>query len=172
MPPGGLAGGLAGDGTLPQLADEPTPTPIFLRATTDPEGHLTMDAKINSLAALTLVDSGATGMFMHPDFAAQCNTLIWPRSVPREVRVIDGRMINSGLITHQAEVRMIVGNHSETLVADITNTARYACILGTPWLSCHVPTIRWSQRVVLFDSPYCQKHCKNLKDGGVKRSEE
>ena len=63
-----------------------------------------MDAKINPLAALTLVDSGATGVFMHHDFAAQCNALIRPRNVSKEVRVIDGMMINSGLITHQVEV--------------------------------------------------------------------
>lgn len=134
-------------------------TPLYLRATVDSGAHLTLDAKINSFEALTLVDSGATGVFMHPEFASQCNAIIKQKEVPREVRVIDGRVINSGLITHQAQVELIIGNHQESLMADITNTGRYACILGTPWLIRHDPMIRWSRREVLFDSPFCQGNC-------------
>lgn len=132
----------------------------------DPGAHLTLNAKINDLEALTLVDSGATGVFMHPTFALKCNAIIQTKKVPREVRVIDGRVINSGLITHEAQVELVIGDHRETLVADITNVGRYACILGTPWLTRHDPTIRWSRREVLFDSSYCQKNCV-LRNGEV-----
>jgi hypothetical protein len=118
--------------------------PFYVRATIDPGQHLSLHAKINSIPGLTLVDSGATGIFMHPKFAKQCNAVIQAKKVPREVRVIDGRVINSGLITHQAQVEFIIGDHKEILVADLTNTGRYACILGTPWLVSHDPTIRWA----------------------------
>ena len=50
-------------------------------------------------------------------------------------------------------------NHQETLIADITNTKRYPCVLGTPWLVRHDPTIRWSKGEVLFDSLYCHQIC-------------
>lgn len=132
---------------------------LYLRATTDPEAQLTLNAQINFLAAITLVDSGATGIFMHPDFAQECRAEIKPKVAPREVRVIDGRMINSGLITHEAKVELRVGDHKELLVADITNTGRYPCILGMPWLVRHDPTIWWSRKEVRFESAYCQGVC-------------
>lgn len=133
--------------------------PHYLRATTEPGAHLTMDARVNSIATTTLIDSGATGIFMHQDFAQNCGARIQSKKIPQEVRVIDGRVINSGLITHEATFELEVGNHRETIVADLTNTGRYHCILGTPWLIRHDPTIRWPQHQVIFDSDYCQHHC-------------
>ena len=72
--------------------------------------------------ATALVDLGATGIFMHSNFFQDCQTTIKAKEVPREVRVIDGRVINSGFITHEAIVELKVGNHQETLIVDITNT--------------------------------------------------
>lgn len=133
-----------------------------MRATIDPEAYLTLKAEINGLAASTLVDSGATGIFMHPTFARECKAEVRPKLIPREVRLIDGRAINSGLITQEVTVDIQVGSHKEKLVADITNTGHYACILGTPWLSRHDPTIRWSRNEVIFDSEYCQTTCLKI----------
>ena len=132
---------------------------LCIHATINPETHLTLNAQINLLPAITLVDSGATGVFLHPKFAQECKADIRIKSTPRVVRVIDGRIIDSGLITHEATVELMVGNHCETLVADITNTGRYHCILGTPWLVRHDPTIWWSQKKVLFESAHCQQSC-------------
>ena len=136
-----------------------SPTPLYLRATIDPGVHLTLNAQINSQVATTLVDSRATRIFMNSKFAQDCQAMIKAKEVLREVRAINGRVINSGLITHEAIVELKVGNHRETLIADITNTGRYPCVLGTPWLVRHNPTIRWSKGEVLFDSLYCHQTC-------------
>lgn len=130
-----------------------------MRATTEPGTHLTIDARINSIAATTLVDSGATGVFMHHDFARHCGAEMRPKLIPWEVRIIDGRVINSSLITHEATFQLTMGGHHEIIVADHTNTGRYHCILGTPWLVQHSPTIRWSWNQVIFYSDYCKRHC-------------
>lgn len=141
---------------------------LCVHATIDMEGHLTMNVHMNKVSVVALVDSGATGVFMHPDFAKHCNATIRMKTIPREVRIIDGRTISSGLITHETTVDLIVNGHREKLLANITNTGRYDCILGTPWLVCHDPTIQWSQRKVLFDSLYCQHTCFGglLQDAG------
>jgi len=47
--------------------------PLYLRATIDLGAHLILDAEVNSLAALTFVDLGATGVFMYPKFIEQCH---------------------------------------------------------------------------------------------------
>lgn len=131
----------------------------YLRATLDPGAHLTLDVEVNGVATLALVDSGATGIFIHPHFAQKCNAIVKTKEHPREVRVIDGRVINSGLITHEATIHLKVEGHCETITADITNTGGYSCVLGTPWLICHDPTIRWSHRKVQFDSLFCKNNC-------------
>jgi predicted aspartyl protease len=46
---------------------------LCIHATIDPETHLILNAQINLLSAITLVDSGATGVFMHSKFAQECN---------------------------------------------------------------------------------------------------
>ena len=113
----------------------------YLRATMDLEAHLILQAHINSISTLALIDSRATGIFMHPSFAQQCKAKIRQKVRPREVRVIDGRIINSGLMTQEATFQLQIGDHREECVADITNIGRYPCILGTPWLVHHDPTI-------------------------------
>lgn len=117
---------------------------LYLRST-DPGAHLTLHAIINSCKAFILIDSGATGIFMHPKFVETCKAITHLKDNPREVRVIDGRVIDSGLITHQAQVELFIGNHHEMLLAEITNTGHYDCILGMPWLVRHDPIICWSQ---------------------------
>ena len=135
--------------------------PLYLRATVDPEAHLTLEALLdrNPSPTSVLVDSGATGVFMHPDFARARHLPTRLKAVPREVRVIDGRTISSGLITHEVVTTIVIGQHSETLSFDLTNTGRYSCILGTPWLVKHDPGIGWSAHNVSFRSDYCRQNC-------------
>jgi predicted aspartyl protease len=84
---------------------------LCIYATIDMEKHLTMNVHMNNVSAVALVDSGATRVFMHPDFAKRCNATIRLKATPREVRVIDGRIISSGLITHEATVDLTVDGH-------------------------------------------------------------
>ena len=123
-------------------APELTTNSLYLRVTVDPNAHLILDTQINSLKALTLVNSGATGVFMHSTFVKQCKVVVQHKVTPQEVWLIDGRIINLGLITHQAQVELVIGGHKEILLADITNTGWYACILDTPWLTSYDPIIR------------------------------
>lgn len=81
------------------------------------------------------------------------------KSIPREVRVINARVINSGLITHKVVVELVVGNHREEFVVDVTNTRRYAFVLGIPWLVKHNLLIRWTRAKLTLDSQYCRERC-------------
>lgn len=137
--------------------------PLYFRATIDPEAHLTLKGQINSLPVVALVDSGLQGYWSvyAPKFCSgiQGQDNANGKIIPQEVPVIDGPMINSGLITREATIEVEVGDHWELLVADITNMGPYPCILRTPWLVRHDPTIRWSEKEVMFESVYCQEAC-------------
>lgn len=106
---------------------------------------------------------------MHPVFADKCRAVIRPKKTPREVRVIDGRTIDSGLITHEATVELDINSHRELLIADLTNTGRYPYVLGTPWLVQHDPTIRWAEQKITFDSDYCRHTCIHQEKGDRKK---
>ena len=77
------------------------------------EKHLTMNVHMNNVSAVALVDSGATGVFMHLDFAKRCKATIRLKATPRDVRVIDGQIINSRLVTHEATVDLTVDGHQK-----------------------------------------------------------
>lgn len=108
--------------------------PLFLCTTTNPGTHLTLAVEANGRPATLLVDSGATGVFIHSTFATTSHTTITAKSASREIRVIDGLVIKTGLITHEATFQLVVGDHIETVTADITSTGRYNLVLGTPQL--------------------------------------
>ena len=133
-------------------------TPLSIWATMDPRVRLTLNAQINSLPAITLMDSKATGMFMHPTYAHACHAKIQFKVLPREVQVI-----SSGLITQEATVEQCVGDHREIVIADLTNTGCYRYILETLWFVCHDPTIQWAKREVFFNSSYCHENCLGCK---------
>ena len=57
----------------------------YLQATMDLEAHLTLQAHINSISALALITSRATGIFMHLSFTQQCKAKIQQKVRPREV---------------------------------------------------------------------------------------
>lgn len=84
---------------------------VYLHATIDVGVHVTLDAEVNSVAAFTLVDSGAMGVFMHVKFVEQCNAILQPKLVPRDVRVIDEWVISSELIPHETTIELIIGDH-------------------------------------------------------------
>ena len=46
---------------------------LCLCATIDMVAHLMLAREVNSVAALVLIDSGATKIFIHPEFAQVCH---------------------------------------------------------------------------------------------------
>ena len=56
--------------------------PLYLRATINHGAHLTLHAQVNSISGSTLVDFGATGIFIHPTFAKEYRIQIKTKTVP------------------------------------------------------------------------------------------
>ena len=115
-------------------------TLLSIQVTLDPRVHLTLNAQINWLPAITLMDSRAIGVFMHPSFAQACHAKIQSKVAPREVWIIDGKTIKFGLIIQEATIELCVGDHREIATANLINTNSYPCVLRTPSLYamiCH-----------------------------------
>ena len=64
--------------------------------------------------AIGLLDCGATSCFIHPSLVKECRLPRYVHEYPKRLRVIDGREIASGLITHFTRFKMIIDHHEFT----------------------------------------------------------
>jgi hypothetical protein len=109
-----------------------------------------------------LIDCGAKGIaFMDQDFARHHEVPLKEEKEKRQVEVIDGRTIESGDITHRAEVSMDIQDHKERIPMFVTKLGHYPIVLGIPWLRLHDVAVRFASITVTFGSQYCVNHCQD-----------
>ena len=110
-----------------------------------------------------LVDNGATGYaFIDKDFARHHQLPLTPLRNPRQLEVIDGRPVSSGLITHFVRAKLQIQQHLEEALFFVTKLGHYPVVLGIPWLRHHDVRIQFARNAVTFDSPRCLSHCNAL----------
>jgi hypothetical protein len=98
-----------------------------------------------------LIDCGATGIaFMDQDFARHHQIPLQELKETKQGEVIDGRPIESGDITHIANVGMKIQEHKEQLPIVITKLGHYPIVLGIPWLRLHDVAVRFASNTVTF----------------------
>ena len=141
-----------------------TATTLSAIQPTDPEEHFCVPVTIyhggRQFKTFAMIDSGAANSFVNPTFIQSANIPSIKREVPREARVIDGRPIASGAITHHsAPFCLSIQGHEETISLDITAIGEYPIVLGLPWLSKHNPVVDWTRQSINFSSPQCLAHC-------------
>ena len=128
------------------------------------ENHIVISTQIQDESSListhALVDCGVTGFtFIDEEFAHDHNFPLFKLKKPRCLEVIDGRPIESGLITHMTKLKMTIAGHQERIPLFVTKLHYYSIVLGLPWLRFHDVNIRFSKNTVTFDSDYCLQHC-------------
>lgn len=106
-----------------------------------------------------MVDSGAMENFIDASFVDANHIPSIKSQKPLQVSTVDGSQIRSGLVTHECDVRMRLGQHEETIIFKVASLGRYSAILGIPWLSHHNPSIDWSCRRLSFSSNLCTTQC-------------
>ena len=119
---------------------------------------LTMNNQEISIHAL--IDCGATGIaFMDEDFAPHHEIPLQELKEKRQVKVIDGRPIESGDITHIPKVGMKIQDHGEQIPMFVTKLGHYPIVLEIPWLQLHDVAVRFSSSTITSGSQYCITHC-------------
>jgi len=102
-----------------------------------------------------LVDSSATSSFIDQTFVIQHNIPMIKKSTPVPVKVIDGRTIASGVITHETTPLELCIDNTEKIIFNIISTPHHPIILGLPWLEAHNPIIDWWSRTLTFSAQQC-----------------
>ena len=123
------------------------------------KNHIVISTQIQDKSSListhTLVDCGATGFaFIDEEFACNHNFPLFKLKKPHCLEVIDGRPIESGLITYITKLKMTIAGYQEKIPLFVTKLGHYSIVLGLPWLRFHDVNIRFSKNTVTFDSDY------------------
>ena len=104
-----------------------------------------------SIDTIAMIDSGATSSFIDRNLVKSYSIPNKQKKTPNILRVIDGRDISSGAITHHTHnLYLTYMNHKEYIKLDITKLIDYPIILGITWLRQHNPSIQWPNNSVLI----------------------
>ena len=91
------------------------------------------DSPTSVIPTHALVDNGATGYaFIDKDFARQHQLPLTPLRNARQLEVIDGRPVSSGLITHFVRAKLQIQQHLEEALFFVTKLGHYPVVLGIP----------------------------------------
>jgi len=101
--------------------------PIHLK-TTDTMEETSMEAMVNT---------GATGDFIHQDFVAQAKLPTRKLSQPIPVYNVDGTLNEAGSIREVVDMIMTYDQHSERILLAVTRLSKQSMILSFTWLDKH-----------------------------------
>src|SRR5260221_2505152 len=119
--------------------------------------ELTSLTSLASVSTSTLLDSGATGMFINRSFMQKHQ--LETTSLPQPILVcnVDGSPNENGSVTEEVHVTLRFGHHSKRAHLAVTNLGQQTVIIGHSWLTLHNPEVDWvSQKVLMTQStPSC-----------------
>jgi len=96
---------------------------------------------------------------MDQDFACHHHIPLQELKERQQVKVIDGRPIQSGDITHIAKVGMVIQDHKDQLPMFVMKLGHYPIVLGIPWLRLHDVAVQIETNTLTFVSQYCTTQC-------------
>lgn len=97
-----------------------------------------------------LIDSGATGNFIHTKAVERYQIPTHPMKKEITVRNVDGTKNKLGTIKDYVNIALDINGHREETQFLVTNIGNEDAILGMPWLKKHNPHINWSKGLLSF----------------------
>jgi transposase InsO family protein len=119
--------------------------------------HVKITANIAFRPARVMVDSGASGNFMSPQYKQQRKIQGVEKPQPTPITGLNGESLGPGITHESGTLPMVIGDHFETINFDITPLGGYDVVLGVPWLKKHNPAIDWRVGNIVFDRCSCRQ---------------
>ena len=113
-----------------------------------------LQGRFKSTDSAAMIDSGATGLFLHQKFIDRHK--IFTRALPHPITLynIDGTPNLAGKITHSARLLSTIdGNPPQLLEYLVTNLGTEDIILGLPWLRKVNPRVDWEKGQLQISHP-------------------
>jgi transposase InsO family protein len=131
------------------------PNQAHIIAATQTGRHLQFATTILNTTANVLLDSGATGDFIDPNFKNEIGVLEKPKRNPTIIRGLNGDEFEAIVDSETEKLPMTIQNHSENITFDVTPLGAYDIVLGIPWLRRHNPSINWKTGEFQFNRCQC-----------------
>src|SRR6202453_4990874 len=111
----------------------------------------------NSINIDSLLDCGASGLFIDKQFI-ELND-ITTRKLPRPISIynVDGTLNEGGTIKEAVDLIVSHGNHKKRATSWVCGLGADRVILGLPWLRLHNPVINWSTGEIALSR--CPRSC-------------
>ena len=104
-------------------------------------------------------DIGADDFIMDEDFVRQNHILTSKLDRPISLEMADGSISRTNLVTSETEsLTLRLGKHTERVTFRIAKMS-HTLTLPLKWAEKHDPQTFWSERRLIFDSPYCLQYC-------------
>src|SRR6266481_3251327 len=136
------------------LATVPPPT-IYILSKNSP-CSLNIQVKLTSLTLLasismsTLLDSGATGMFINQSFMQKHRLETTPLPQPILMCNVNGSPNENGSVMEEVHITLHFGHHSERAHLAVANLRQQTVIIGHSWLTLHNLEVDWVSQKVLM----------------------
>lgn len=114
--------------------------------TVSQDGCIKLDAKINGVRVVVLVDSGASNDYISKEFVESFKIPVIPITDRRMVTLADG---SKHTINTEAVVNITYGTIGETARLGVIPIDGYDVIVGMTWLKRHAPIIDWVEKTIV-----------------------
>ena len=95
-----------------------------------------------------LMDSGATGNFIHPTFAKRLGLAMTPLEKPKWIYNINNTSNKVGSITHSLELKVTTKGIDKVMRFLVTDISNEDILLGYPWLATFEPKFGWKDAII------------------------
>lgn len=120
--------------------DELAPSSIYTLSLINKELHKTIQLPViivgrnKQVATTVMVDSGALTIFLNKKFMEEYD--VYTTKLPRPIMLRNANNSDNaiGQITHEAHLRLKIGEHEKEIVAVIADIGDNNLILGVDWL--------------------------------------
>jgi len=100
-----------------------------------------LETKGKKQATTALVDSGVSENFMDEAYAEENGIPMQQKATPRWILTVDRSEVTGGLVTHDAQVHLIINHHEEDIPLHCIMIGNTPIILGLRWLKLYDPVI-------------------------------
>ena len=119
--------------------------------------HLKLEAHILSQPTKVMIDSGATGNYMSPNFKTHLGLFRIKKTQPEPISELNSEDLGSHLSEESGLVHMAVLGHKEQINFNMTPLGQYNVVLGIPWLRNHNLEINWRSGQIYFMNCKCPR---------------
>src|SRR5258707_2820194 len=124
--------------------------------------ELTSLTSLTSISTSTLLDSGATGMFINRIFVQKHQLETTPLPQPVLVRNVNGSPNENRSVMEEVHVTLRFGCHSKRAHLAVANLGQQMVIIGHSWLTLHNPEVDWVSQKVLMTRFRTRAHLRVL----------